>query len=280
MKKIVLITLASLLLFACKEQFPGYSELDENHFKKMVMLGNDQSTSLIANYYALQVGINPDSSNTRSITYILVHPEELYSYIPSEVILKDINEMRQGEVNRYIVPGKEAYSFFPEDSAILVSKPNVVLEVMMERRFDADDNICSYFMHKAQEDLMDEMSAIKLCQSTQSMNWEDHGKVSITWISKTEGESIEAGNDVDIEYNTYWLDGTRQDSLTYMRTTFGKPGQLIPGLQYGLSFLKKGERALICMPSELAFGEEGSRTGIIPAKTPIYFDINVLEVKK
>lgn len=246
----------------------------------MVMLGNDQSTSLIASYYAFQIGINPDSSNTRTLTYVLVHPEELYSYIPSEAVLKDVNNMRQGEVNRYIVPGREAIAFFPEDSVSLTAKANVVLEVMMERRFDTADNVCSYFMHKAQEDLMDEMSAIKLCQSTQKKDWEDHGKVSISWITKTDGATIEAGNDVDIEYNTYWLDGTRKDSLTYMRTTFGKPGQLIPGLQYGLSFLKSGERALICMPSELAFGEEGSRTGIIPAKTPIYFDINVLEVKK
>jgi peptidylprolyl isomerase len=61
---------------------------------------------------------------------------------------------------------------------------------------------------------------------------------------------------------------------------FGKPGQLIPGLQYGLSLMKSGERALIFMPSALAFGEDGSNTGIIPPRTPIYFDVNVIEVKK
>jgi peptidylprolyl isomerase len=51
-------------------------------------------------------------------------------------------------------------------------------------------------------------------------------------------------------------------------------------MQYALSLMKAGERALVYMPSELAFGESGSSTGIIPPKTPIYFDINVLQVDK
>jgi len=55
---------------------------------------------------------------------------------------------------------------------------------------------------------------------------------------------------------------------------------MIPGMQYGISLMRAGERALVYMPSSLAFGEDGSQTGIIPPKTPIYFDINVLEVKK
>jgi peptidylprolyl isomerase len=65
-----------------------------------------------------------------------------------------------------------------------------------------------------------------------------------------------------------------------MALNFGKPGQLVQGMQYALSLMKAGERALVYMPSELAFGESGSSTGIIPPKTPIYFDINVLQVDK
>jgi FKBP-type peptidyl-prolyl cis-trans isomerase len=43
--------------------------------------------------------------------------------------------------------------------------------------------------------------------------------------------------------------------------------------------LREGEHSCIYMPSELAFGEGGSSTGIVPANTPIYFDVQVLDVK-
>lgn len=283
MKKLNTILVCSLVISlwtSCTEKFSGFSELDEQHFKKLMVLGNDESHSLIASYFAMQVALNPDSAELKKVSYLLVRPEELYSYIPSKLVLQDVHQMHQGEVNRYIFPGIEALKFFPDDSAALMATPFVEMEVLMEKRFDDKSNICGYFMHKAQEDMMDEVSAIKLCQSTQDITWEDHGKVSIGWNKKTNGDSISAGDEIEITYNTYWLDGTRMDSLTNMHTTFGKPGQLIPGLQYGLSFLKEGERALVYMPSELAFGESGSRTGIIPAKTPIFFDINVVEVKK
>jgi FKBP-type peptidyl-prolyl cis-trans isomerase len=276
----VFVMLIAVSIASCEGKHPEYLDLGDGHYKKLLALGDDQGNAVISSYFALQVTLFPDSLGNQKGTYLLVHPEELYKYFPHESLLKDINQMKQGEICRYILPGKESLLLFSADSMELVNRVEVEYEVKMEKRFASDDNICEYFMHKAQENMMDEIDAIKLCQSTKNMEWLDYGKISMAWINKTDGDSIKAGDEITIEYNTYWLDGTRKDSLTNMQTAFGKPGQMIPGMQYGISLMRAGERALVYMPSSLAFGEDGSQTGIIPPKTPIYFDINVLEVKK
>lgn len=274
-----LVLLAALTISSCSTTPEGYSELAPDHFMKLLVLGDDHHESMNTAYYGLDITLFPDSTG-RSETFLLVHPEELYRYFNQNDVLKEINEMKQNQIMRFIVPGKTVAALYVGDSAAFVGRAQVECEVKMEKRFSSSENTCTYFMHKAQEGMISELDAIKLCQGTTNRTWEDYGKVSFSWIRRTEGDSVKAGRDIVVQYNTYWLDGTRKDTLTAMALNFGKPGQLVQGMQYALSLMKAGERALVYMPSELAFGESGSSTGIIPPRTPIYFDINVLEVKK
>lgn len=278
MRRLFIFSYIIVALIGCAPSFEGYSELDSKHYKKLLVLGNERGGALISSYYGMLVSLNPDSALTMQ-TYLLVHPEELHNYFASDVILKQINDMKEGEITRFILPSLEISQLFDTLKNSSVERFSAV-EVKMEKRFSDNDNICGFFMHQAQEAMIPELDAIKLCQSTMDKEWEDFGQISMAWVRKTEGDSIKAGREISIEYNTFWLNGIRKDSLTSMNLPFGKPGQLIPGLQYGLSLMKSGERALIFMPSALAFGEDGSNTGIIPPRTPIYFDVNVIEVKK
>jgi FKBP-type peptidyl-prolyl cis-trans isomerase len=274
----LLVLLAALIISSCSTTPEGYSELAPDHFMKLLVLGDDHQESMNTAYYGLDITLFPDSTG-RSQTFLLVHPEELYRYFNQNEVLKEINEMKQNQIMRFIVPGKTVAALYVGDSTAFAARAQVECEVKMEKRFSSSENTCTYFMHKAQEGMISELDAIKLCQGTTNRTWEDYGKVSFSWIRRSEGDSVKAGRDIVVQYNTYWLDGTRKDTLTAMALNFGKPGQLVQGMQYALSLMKAGERALVYMPSELAFGESGSSTGIIPPRTPIYFDINVLEVK-
>lgn len=276
MRNISIIVLI-LVVVSCSSRYEGYSDLGDDLFKKQITLGEDGNAALITDYYGILLTYNPDSANQMG-TYLLVHPEELHNYFQHEELLRQINGLKEGEIVRFILSKSHVTELFARDSSVYDEKQMCGLEIKMDQRFSENDNICNYFMLQAQEGFMPEMDAIKLCQSTMDKTWEDFGKISMCWVNKTEGDSVKAGREISIEYNTYWLDGVRQDSLTSMTMPFGKPGQLIPGLQYGLSLMKEGERAMIYMPSELAFGEEGSKTGIIPARTPIYFDVRVSNV--
>lgn len=130
---------------------------------------------------------------------------------------------------------------------------------------------------------MDETDAIfksEVANLFEGGTFERHGKISLRKLERVRGDSIRPGDNISIAYTTHLLNGTRVDSLTEMQFEFGKPGQLVGGLQFGLTKMCEGERALIYMPSELAFGVGGSSTGIIPPRTPVYFDVQVTEVKK
>lgn len=105
-------------------------------------------------------------------------------------------------------------------------------------------------------------------------------KYIMVQINKS-GEQAVAGNKVVANYTAYFMDGKPFDSSIErnqpLKATCGK-AQLFPGLDEGISLLRKGEKARLFIPSKLAFGEKGA--GPIPANADIYFDIEIVDVQK
>lgn len=81
---------------------------------------------------------------------------------------------------------------------------------------------------------------------------------------------------VTVHYTGKLLDGTVFDSSVGR----GEPAtfmlmQVIPGWTEGLQKMKKGGKAILLIPSYLAYGEQGS--GSIPPNSPLYFEVEMLE---
>lgn len=55
-------------------------------------------------------------------------------------------------------------------------------------------------------------------------------------------------------------------------------GELIKGLELGLTGVKGGEYSYIIFPSSLGFGK--SRTGIVPKMTPLIYEVWITKIKK
>jgi len=100
--------------------------------------------------------------------------------------------------------------------------------------------------------------------------------------------SIQAGTGVKpqrsdtayVKYTGKFLDGTVFD------TNVGKPdtlivpvdeGWLIPGFDEGISLMSPGEKAMLLIPSKLAYGPSGYY--IINGYTPLLFDLELVKVK-
>ncbi|GGF17634.1 hypothetical protein GCM10011383_31300 [Hymenobacter cavernae] len=54
---------------------------------------------------------------------------------------------------------------------------------------------------------------------------------------------------------------------------------LIYGWHEGFASLKKGEKAILLIPSGLAYGSTGSSNGSIPPNTPLRFDVELADIK-
>lgn len=95
------------------------------------------------------------------------------------------------------------------------------------------------------------------------------------------GEPAAAGTRIVANYSAYFKDGKMFDSSIDrgqpLKSTIGK-GQLFPGLDEGISLLRKWEKARLIIPSGLAFGDKAA--GPIPPNSDLIFDIEITDVQK
>ena len=94
------------------------------------------------------------------------------------------------------------------------------------------------------------------------------------------GEKVVKGNIVKISYSVSLLNGEvcySSEKTGNKVFTVGQGG-VEAGLEEGILFLKKGDRAKIILPSHLAFGLVGDGDKI-PAKATLVYDVELLEIK-
>jgi FKBP-type peptidyl-prolyl cis-trans isomerase len=97
------------------------------------------------------------------------------------------------------------------------------------------------------------------------------------------GASLKVGDNLTMNYTGKLLDGTKFDSNVDSAFQHVQPftfqlgkGQVIRGWDEGVSYLKKGEKATLFIPSGMGYGERGSPPKI-PANAPLVFDVEVVD---
>ncbi|KAH0634466.1 hypothetical protein KY290_037878 [Solanum tuberosum] len=107
------------------------------------------------------------------------------------------------------------------------------------------------------------------------------GKTGIKKKLLKEGEGWEhpsKGDEVEVHYVGTLLDGTQFDSSRDRGTPFKfklGEGQVIKGWDEGIKTMKKGEKALLTIPPDMAYGESGSPPTIPPNAT-LQFEVELL----
>jgi FKBP-type peptidyl-prolyl cis-trans isomerase len=107
--------------------------------------------------------------------------------------------------------------------------------------------------------------------------------VYYTILSEGTGTKVAAGQKVSVNYTGMFLDGKKFDSNTDSAfhhvqpfdLTVGK-GMVIKGWDDGLQQLKKGTRAMLYIPSTLAYGSQDQRG--IPSNSILVFEVEVKDV--
>ena len=95
------------------------------------------------------------------------------------------------------------------------------------------------------------------------------------------GEQAQAGKTVKVHYTGRLLDGTKFDSsLDRSDPIEFKLGQgmVIKGWDEGIALLKVGGKALLIIPSDLAYGSRGAG-GVIPPFSPLTFEVELVSVQ-
>ncbi len=95
------------------------------------------------------------------------------------------------------------------------------------------------------------------------------------------GQTPEAGQTLAVHYTGWLSDGTKFDSSLDRGSPFEfliGEGRVIAGWDEGMATMKVGGKRRLIIPSELAYGEQGSAS--IPPDSELTFDIELLEIKE
>ncbi|MGE4158932.1 MAG: FKBP-type peptidyl-prolyl cis-trans isomerase [Planctomycetota bacterium] len=102
--------------------------------------------------------------------------------------------------------------------------------------------------------------------------------LKILTLREGKGDKPAQGSNVKVHYSGWLADGTSFDS-SYER---GDPiqfpvgtGQVIPGWDEGIMALKKGSKAILKIPANLAYGANGA--GPIPPNSTLVFQVELLD---
>ena len=98
----------------------------------------------------------------------------------------------------------------------------------------------------------------------------------IYYIETLAGSGVPAdgGDRVRVKYSGTFLNGNEFDSGEF-EFTIGI-GQVIRGWDEGINYMKEGGKAILIIPSNMAYGSPGSQS--IPGYTTLLFEVELLDV--
>jgi len=280
--------LSTALLVGCSN-YSGYEKIGEGMYKRLDQIGDCTPTMRDARHFIMDVKFESRSRTDAGYAFQL-HHHNLLTDRKKEgedslgfLIRKELLAMNCGDAITLIAPFAQFDNTFLSayaDASMFDPDEEMTLKLNLLHTF-SDHEYAGYLMSASQQNELSESEAIELLLMNDLENdYEKHGDCFIQRMQPGIGDSIASGAEVTLVYNTYLLNGKQLDETTELQFNFGRPGQVVDGLQYGLSFLRMGDEAMIYMPSYLAFGEKGSTGNVVPPKTPIYFKVRVTDVKK
>lgn len=101
-------------------------------------------------------------------------------------------------------------------------------------------------------------------------------------LKEGEGHPPVQGEEITLAYTGSTLDGLvfddASDSTQWLYFPYGKPDQVIRGIEIAVSTMLPGERRRVWLTSDLAFGAQGSR-GIVKPFAPVVFELERIQLQ-
>lgn len=287
--KALIILPIVLLAFGCSNKsskFPGFSMTESGIHYKLVSLGDGSVKPEISNYL------------TVNISYRTSKDSLFFQGLRKFQLLEPIQKGSIDECFMMLALGDSASFYFPADSFFkrtletelprFISKGDLMrvdikmMEIQSEKQYQQEKEA---FLHWINDFGDYEKVILK-----QYMQGEKLSIVPTTSglyyipVLKSQGKSVAIGDTVTVNYegrffNNKIFDSTKKRNEPF-QFVYGQKWQVIEGLEEAIGMMKEGERSLFIIPSRLAFGENGSSTGIIPPFTSVVFEVELIEVKK
>ena len=273
------------LLFSCKNPYPGYSKADENIYYKLLMLGEQERCCQFGDYVTANIAyitMNDSVFFTDICKFKLSEPD-----FPGSID-KCFTMMCKHDSVQFII---SALDFFEKTLDNIVpdyltadGKMKLSIYLLDIQTTDEYEREKEAFLQWIED--LGEYEKVLLRHyireaKTEIPPMED----GIYYIVQQTGSGplVVSGDTVVIHYEGSFLNGKFFDSTRRrndpLQFVYGHQWQVIAGLEKAIAKMHEGDKALVIIPSELAFGAEGSVEGIVPPFTSVVFEIELINVK-
>lgn len=280
--------IALLFLSSCgneSSEFPGFSVTQNDIHYKLVTLGDGGIKAQPSNYITVVVAYR---SPTDSLFFHGVRTFQLTEPQFPGSIDECFTMLEKGDSATFYISADDFFTKTIETNLPKFIKPEsflrvdiLMLDILTEKQYQLDKEA---FLHWI-EDFGDyEKVLLKQYLEEQPLDFEPTASgLHYIPINPGTGNKIQLGDTISVHYegrffNGKYFDSTRKRNEPF-QFVYGQKWQVIPGLEEAIGMMYPNEKSLFIIPSYLAFGQAGSSTGIVPAFTPVIFEVEIIEVK-
>jgi len=293
-KKITYLFLACVVLFSCKnkdDKFKGYSKTMAGLYYKLEGFNDgkekpskDMYLKLSMIYKTENDSVFLDTQSQNPTGQIIMPASEATN---AGLLGDGIMNMHEGDSMSFMLDAGNLFEkFFKTPLPMFLTKQsmvkvNIKLADLLDKK-EYDNEMGKYEETLDTWDVEEQRRVKKYIDDNKLTAVQlDDGMYYIN-LAEGKGAKPDSTNSVVVNYSAYFMNGRLFDS-TYGKAPFefkmGEEFQVIWGLQQGIKLMKEGGKAKFIIPSYLAFGEEGSSTGIVPPFATVIYEVELIKVK-
>ncbi len=281
-------------IFSCNfkkmpSPYKGYKSLNNSIFYKYSDIGVKQrrialgeTMELYVNYSRMNDSVFWDSRGQWFPFTILVSYDSLEKSNSYKKLLLKSNE---GDSINFIMKKELLFGsgFNPQ---YLATDSMVKVNVRISAILDSGmlmNKLRQYSLLGKDKEMQEQIELAKYVTSGKIPDSDKRGDIYLITITKGDGPYAVGGSRVSIAYRGYFINHKTFDSIPLndpLDFTIGDSGQVITGLENGIKKMREGDVAKIIIPSQSAFGEKGSSSGIVPPYTTLVYEVTMIKVKQ
>lgn len=290
MKKTTLMTFAAffaiaLVIVSCQSdsQFPGYEKTDSGLFYKFHKQGTDTVTPKVNDYITIDMIYGTEDSvffDSKMLPQVMKMPLIEPTYQGD--IYDGMTMMNIGDSVTFIC---NADSTFKKLFRMNVIPPELDSVEYLYFHIKMNNIESEEAVKKAQDEEMQNLEAQESLDRNKFLEEKypnakpvESGLYYIQ-TKKGSGSHPQSGQKVKVHYKGMFLDGNTFDSSfdrdEPIEFTLGQ-GQVISGWDEGIAMMRKGGKATLVIPSDIAYGPRGR--GSIPPFSTLVFEVELIEI--
>lgn len=289
------ILIIAIVLSSClnNSTYKGYTETNSGLFYKLQCIGDGKTKPSLGDYLQLIITYKTEKDSIFFDTYStnetgkVILPFKHSSFIGS--FEEGLTNMNSGDSVSFIVNADSLFEKFFKTSLPLFLKPGSKVKmdvklhsILSEKTYGSE--LGKYQQLVADRDIEEQRKLQLFLDTSRTSFFPMENGMFYLPIKQGTGAFPETGNIVKIQYKGFFLNGKQFES-TYDRAqpleyTIGEQEQVIKGIETAISLMNEGSKTKFIIPSQLAFGESGSSTNIVPPYSTVIYEIELLNLTK